>query len=192
MPPRKKSIDLVSVDSAVQRAGSLTEQVYGNLKQEILRAQREPGTMLVEPELAVRYGVSKTPIREALQLLVREGWVTVLPRRGYQITPLSLSDVREVFALRQMVEPELAAQAAKRRNNVQLAALAELVEQHVHGNIERTLENQKAFHLLIAEMAGNGRAVTLLSGLLDEERRLHYLLPHLEEHLQTGCGRTGA
>jgi DNA-binding GntR family transcriptional regulator len=143
--------------------------------------------MLVEPELAVRYGVSKTPIREALQLLVREGWVTVLPRRGYQITPLSLSDVREVFALRHMVEPELAAQAAKRRNNVQLAALAELVEQLVHGNIERTLENAKAFHLLVAEMAGNGRAVTLLSGLLDEERRLHYLLPHLEDHLQTGA-----
>ena len=59
---------------------SLTDQVYESLREEILKVQWAPGDIVAEPELAGRYGVSKTPVREALRLLVQDGWVLVLPR----------------------------------------------------------------------------------------------------------------
>src|SRR5437899_2254075 len=95
----RKTITLPSGEPAPPKTDSLTQQVYDNLKEEILRAERAPGETVAEPELAARYGVSKTPVREALRLLLQDGWVTALPRKGYLIRPLALEDVREVFAV---------------------------------------------------------------------------------------------
>ena len=91
---------------------SLTEQVYDALKREILTARLRPSQPLIENELAARFGVSKTPIREALRLLVQDGWIVVLPRKGYLVAPLSLEDVREVFALRLLLELQVTGEAA--------------------------------------------------------------------------------
>jgi DNA-binding GntR family transcriptional regulator len=181
----RKTITLAAGDGAPAKADSLTQQVYDNLKQEILRAERAPGEMVAEPDLAARYGVSKTPIREALRLLLQDGWVTSLPRKGYLIRPLALEDVREVFALRQVLEPELAAEAARRRTDAQLALLTDLVEQQAAATheLDEALVAAHRFHMLIAEAAGNSRGVRVLEGLVDEVRRLHYLMPQLEGHI---------
>jgi DNA-binding GntR family transcriptional regulator len=164
---------------------SLTDQVYESLREEILKVQWAPGDIVAEPELAARYGVSKTPVREALRLLVQDGWVLVLPRKGYLIRPLGLEDIRDVFALRQMLEPQLAAEAARKSLDSQLAALRDLVDEQRHATteLENALLAARLFHLTIAELSGNGRAVRLLAGLLDEVRRLHYLMPQLENHI---------
>jgi DNA-binding GntR family transcriptional regulator len=185
MAKHRKTITLPSGGPRPARTESLTQQVYENLKEEILRAERAPGEMVAEPELAARYGVSKTPIREALRLLLQDGWVTALPRKGYLIRPLALEDVREVFALRQMLEPEIAAEAARRRTDSQLAELGQLVERQAEATdeLEQALLAARRFHVLIAEAAGNSRAVRILDGLLDEVRRLHYLMPQLEVHI---------
>jgi DNA-binding GntR family transcriptional regulator len=163
----------------------LTEQVYESLKEAILRVEWAPGEMLAEPELALRYGVSKTPIREALRLLVQDGWVQVVPRKGYLIRSLGLEDVREVFALRQMLEPPMAADAALRADDVSLARLKDLVRQQREGQheLDLALSAARQFHLLMAELSGNGRAVRMLTGLVDEVRRLHHLMPQLENHI---------
>src|SRR5690242_19444441 len=110
MSKHRKTITLPSGEPPAPKTESLTQQVYENLKEEILRAVRAPGEMVAEPELALRYGVSKTPIREALRLLLQDGWVMALPRKGYLIRPLALEDVRDVFALRQLLEPQLSAE----------------------------------------------------------------------------------
>src|SRR3982074_1192487 len=69
---------------------SLTDQVYESLKDDILRAHRAPGDLLLEPELVEDYHVSKTPIREALRLLIQEDWVIVMPRKGHLAPRLHL------------------------------------------------------------------------------------------------------
>jgi len=185
MARHKKTIILPSGAPAPAKAESLTQQVYDNLKEEILTAERAPGETVAEPELARRYGVSKTPIREALRLLLQDGWVTALPRKGYLIRPLALEDVREVFALRQMLEPELAAETARRRTDEQLRRLSALVEHQAESTnqLAEALLAARQFHMLIAEAAGNSRAVRMLEALLDEVRRLHYLMPQLENHI---------
>jgi DNA-binding GntR family transcriptional regulator len=171
----------------VRRAGpqSLTDQVYASLKEDILRTRRAPGDFLLEPELAEHYRVSKTPIREALRLLVQEDWVLVLPRKGYLVRPLRLEDVREVFALRQLLEPGLVAQAGRPVSSGNIDRLRKHLEIQTRAReqLDDALLSATGFHLTLAEMAGNARAVRLLSGLLDEVRRLHYMMPSLENHL---------
>jgi GntR family transcriptional regulator, rspAB operon transcriptional repressor len=92
---------------------SQSERIRDRIRQQILRAELRPGEIVIEPELAQQYGVSKTPVREALQMLTVEGLVTVLPRKGYMVRSLSFHDVREVMDLRLILEPPLVAAAAR-------------------------------------------------------------------------------
>jgi GntR family transcriptional regulator, rspAB operon transcriptional repressor len=181
----RKTISALGSAEVAAPAKSLTEQVYAAVKEEILRVERAPGEMVAEPELAARYGVSKTPIREALRLLVQDGWVLALPRKGYLIRPLALEDVREVFALRLAIEPALTLEAARRATPDEIVRLDAVVDvqRTPSDDLEHSLRAAREFHLTIAEIAGNRRAIRLLEGLLDEIRRLHYLMPQLEWHI---------
>jgi GntR family transcriptional regulator, rspAB operon transcriptional repressor len=163
---------------------SLTEQVYDALKREILTARLRPSQPLIENELAARFGVSKTPIREALRLLVQDGWIVVLPRKGYLVRPLSLEDVREVFALRLMLEPQVAAEAAGHRSEALLGRLrqAAAVPGGEH-SYQTAMLAARAFHLTVAEAAGNSRLSRVLEALLDEVERLLHLMPQLSDQV---------
>src|SRR3954464_13557892 len=104
----------------------MTQDVHGRLKDQILEVQRAPGTLLLEAQLAEEFGVSKTPVREALRLLARSGRIVVLPRKGYMIRPVELADVRDIFKIRKLVEPALAAEAAKRPSTSDVQRLSTL------------------------------------------------------------------
>ncbi|MEV6101224.1 GntR family transcriptional regulator [Nocardia sp. NPDC051981] len=163
---------------------SLTDDVYERIKDQILRVQRAPGTAIYEAELATEYGVSKTPVREALRLLSQTGWVVVLPRKGYLVRPVELRDIRDIFAVRRMIEPEVAAAAAARATADDLELLARMLgEQHNASGTDAALGAASAFHLALADIGGNPRVRTILQDLTDEVRRLHYLLPQIEEHI---------
>jgi DNA-binding GntR family transcriptional regulator len=164
---------------------SLTEQVYHQLKEEILQAGYGPGDLLLEPELATRYGISKTPVREALRLLLQDGWVVVMPRKGYLVRPVRLEDIREVFEIRRMMEPAMARQAAQRRSAEDLARLAELCTSQGSdaASVDAALDAARAFHSDLAALAGNGRALAILTDQFDEVRRLHHLMPKFEHHI---------
>jgi DNA-binding GntR family transcriptional regulator len=164
---------------------SLAESTYASLREDILTGRRRPETLLLEHELAAQYGVSKTPIREALRLLAQEGWVVVLPRKGYLVRPLRFEDVREIFALRQMIEPVLVVEAAKRGTPEQFDELERHVDdqQSAGDDVEAALAAAAAFHIGIAQLSGNKRAERILRGLVDEARRMHYLMPSLDSRL---------
>ncbi|WP_410674130.1 GntR family transcriptional regulator [Amycolatopsis sp. cmx-4-68] len=163
---------------------SLTERTHALIKEDILTGRRLPESMLVEHELAQEYGVSKTPIREALRLLAHDGWVLVLPRKGYLVRPLRFEDVREIFALRQMIEPPLVVEAAKRSSPEQLDVLERHIDdQAAATSTEAALNAAAAFHLDIARLSGNRRAERIMLGVTDEVRRMHYLAPNLQSRL---------
>ena len=92
-----------STDKGAKKV-SLAEQVYMRLRTEILHCQLPPGTELSEAELAARFEMSKTPVREALVTLRQEGLVLTFPRRGYQVAPITFGDMNELFDLRIMLE----------------------------------------------------------------------------------------
>jgi len=161
--------------------GSLGERVYRALKEDILSGRVGRDELLLEQTLAERYGVSKTPVREALRLLVHDGLLRVLPRKGYMVRPVGLQDVVEVFELRRILEPALCAEAARRRTAEQIARMEESVEteRHLADPSLEEAEQSLGLHNLIAEATGNGRAITMLRSLMEDAARLPWLVPVL-------------
>jgi DNA-binding GntR family transcriptional regulator len=165
----------------------LTERIHLRLRDDILHARLQPGQTILEPDLAERFGVSKTPVREALRLLVQDGWVIVLPRKGYLIRPLGLDDLREVFDLREMLEPGFAAEAAWRAAGTGAVEVRAAIEaqRSASDDLDLALDSAAAFHIRIAELAGNARGAKIISTLVDEVTRLHHLMPSLEAHIDS-------
>jgi len=161
------------------RRASLAEQAYRAIKHDIISCKLRPGQLVVEGELAAQYGMSKTPIREAINLLRQEGFVQILPRRGTLVRPIDVQDVQHTFFLRMLLEPEAAALAAQRASGEQLKKLAELSEA-THGSSSgktpaqaNRLENNRLFHLAIAEASGIARLVEMIGGLHEEVERFY-------------------
>ncbi len=101
----------------------LSRQAYERLRDQIITLKLAPGTLLDEAELMASLGLGRTPIREALQRLACEGLVVIRPRRGTYVAPLSLTDLQQIFELRQELEGYAAALAAERATVQDIAAL---------------------------------------------------------------------
>ncbi len=157
-------------DGGLSAAG----RVYRVLKDGILMCEFPPGSTLNEGRLAESLNVSKTPIREALAALAHEGLVEVLPRQGYRVTDLTLSDVQEIFNLRLLLEPAAAAMAAEHASAEQLQALRALVESDLDAQDDRSvIAANRAFYAKLAEASGNARLATTLIHLMEEMQRLY-------------------
>ncbi len=158
---------------------SLAATAYDSIKRDIIRCHLVGGAELTEQHLAQRYALGKTPVRDALRQLAQEGLVQILPRRGYVVRPVSLRDVREIFALRLLLEPEAARLSAARMDPALLAELTCLCQvatrTDASGTIDEILTNHGDFHLAIARGSRNARLVDILGRLLDETDRLFYL-----------------
>ncbi|QYB00258.1 GntR family transcriptional regulator (plasmid) [Rhodococcus sp. USK10] len=126
-----------------------TESTYCAIKDDILKGRLPPESLLLEHELATRFGVSKTPIREALRRLISEGWVLVMPRRGYFIRQLRIEDVREVWVLRQAIEPSLLAETSRRATAEDLDALLPWIDAQraAADDRDRAVVSGSNFHL---------------------------------------------
>jgi DNA-binding GntR family transcriptional regulator len=163
----------------VRRRSSLAEQAYDTLKRDIISCKLRPGQLVIEGDLAAQYGMSKTPIREALNLLRREGFVQTLPRRGTLVTPIDVQDVQHTFLLRMLLEPEAAALAAMRATGQQLKALAELSDATDGGKSSKrpapgdALRLNRQFHIAIAEASGIPRLAEMVASLHEEVERFY-------------------
>lgn len=173
---------------ASENQGSLVDQAYLRLRQEILSCILPPGQVVSERELAQRYEMSKTPIREALTRVCHEGLVQRLSGRGYIIAPITIQYIRDLFDLRLVLEVAAAERAARHAPPAQLAALKEMStisyslddpQSHVS-----FLQTNRAFHLTLAEAAENRRLVEILEGLLIEMERLFHLGLRLRDSSQ--------
>ncbi len=151
-------------------------QAYDLLRREIVSCRILPGTRFTEAELMERLEIGKASCRIALQRLIQDGVVASMPRHGYRVTPITVKDVEEVFALRLVLEPLAARGAAGRVNRAHLERLEQAcrvkLPTDVGNQIDFFLEANRSFHMAIAEAAGNQRLVRTLSGLLDEMTRL--------------------
>src|SRR6187200_1169839 len=118
--------DIAEIETAYQGApGLLRDSVYSRLRGEILACRLAPGEELREQELAARFEVSKQPVREALLRLERERLVTVVPRQGYRVNPVSLADARDLLRFRLALEPACVAEAIEHASDETLKSLNE-------------------------------------------------------------------
>lgn len=167
------------------RPVSLTEKVYGMLRSEILTCALRPGQDINEAELAERFKISKTPVREALSNLRQEGLVQTFPRRGYQITPMTFGDMNELFDIRTMLEAGAAEIACARLGDAEidnLVRLADVVyDRGEQPSLAPFILANREFHLAIVRATGNGRLEALLSRQIDALERFFYLGAQLRD-----------
>jgi DNA-binding GntR family transcriptional regulator len=170
---------------AAELGGSLAERAYRDLKRQIISGELAPGAAIIESALAARFGVSKTPVREALQRLELEGLARVLPRVGYVVTPVSVGDVQALFEVRMMLEPAATELAAARVGDALLAELDELAQVSFAGadrrNYPQFLDVNTRFHLTVVQAASNARLTGILTPLLAEMERILHLAVELRD-----------
>ncbi len=136
---------------------ALYQEVAERVRQQIFARELEPGSWIDEQKLAVEYGISRTPLREALKVLAVEGLVTMTVRRGAYVTEMSADDVTQIYHLLGLLESDAAGETARRASSAQLAELRTL-----HERLERQVKNRdaffatnEAFHMKLLEFAGN-------------------------------------
>jgi DNA-binding GntR family transcriptional regulator len=178
-------------DRGMQRASG-AQLVHGELRERILNLHLEPGARLHEAELAAELRVSRTPLREALRMLLAEDLVEQLPTGGMVVRRLDLQDMRELYAVRAALEGLAVREACRRLTGADLEALGRLVEQ-MRLLVDHPAELTRLggeFHASIAAIAGNRRCQQLLRQLDGHMRRYRALtsrrqprrLAALEDH----------
>lgn len=161
----------------LERPGPLRERVYEALLELITTRALQPGQHLVESELAGHLGVSRQPVREALQRLNTEGWVDLRPAQGAFVHEPTEEEADQLLTVRTLLEAEAARLAAANTGSAGIGALEELCargEQAVaDGDVDLVVATNAAFHAKVMELAGN---VVLgeLAGQVDRRVRWYY------------------
>jgi len=167
---------------------ALYQEVAERLRQRIFAHELTPGDWIDEQKLAEQYGISRTPLREALKVLAAEGLVELKPRRGCYVTEISRQDLDDIFPLMAMLEGRCAADAvthAKPADIKQLQEIHEKLEAAAReGRIDAFFEANQEFHKRIQELANNRWLLSVIQDLRKVLKlsRLHSL--SLEGRLQ--------
>lgn len=161
----------------------LRDLVFTTLRQAILKGELLPGERLMEIQLAEKMGVSRTPIREAIRKLEREGLVIMVPRKGAEVAGISEKMLRDVLEVRMTLE-KLALRLAFKRQGTDLIEKLEAAEQAFQDAIEGEklidmAEADEHFHFLIYEAADNDKLRELLNSL--KENMYRYRLEYLKD-----------
>ena len=150
----------------------LRVDIFRELRQDILACRLPPGAELREGELAERFAVSKSPVRDALSRLVQEGLVDVMPRQGYRVAPISLRDVRDMFQYRAVLEAACVRVAAESASEADLRALDAFREFDAGAHEEGFVGYNRAFHQSLARLSANARLLGAVSGQIDQMDRV--------------------
>jgi DNA-binding GntR family transcriptional regulator len=180
MTPGKRS-KVNSMPHPSSTSNSLNNQAYERIRFDIVTFTLQPGEKISEADLAARYRLGRASIRSALQRLVGQGLVTNRRRLGHIVTPITVHDIRDIFQLRQLLEPEavtLAVGRLTKQNQRELRAACRIPRPGPPENREakvRFLMANRAFCITIARACGNERLGTAIEQLQDLTLRVLYL-----------------
>jgi DNA-binding GntR family transcriptional regulator len=161
---------------------ALYQEVADRLRQQIFDRTLEPGHWIDEMKLSAEFGISRTPLREALKVLAVEGLVTMKLRRGAYVTDVSRDDVAQVYHLLALLESDAAAWVAGHADEAQRGQLRVL-----HAKLEKQVRQREAFfaanemfHMALLDIAGNRWATQIVSDLrkVMKLNRHHSLFKH--------------
>lgn len=171
-----------------QRPHSVREAAYTHLRGAILAGSLLPGTRISEPGLAQELGISRTPVREALQRLSQEGLVELLPNKGARVRVLSANEVREVYDVRALLEGEAAALAAQNATQAELDGLERLLL--ALDALPKDAYNQQMqidfdFHTALVEAAHNKTLARIYADLRSSLTLIRSFQRTLSQHPKT-------
>jgi DNA-binding GntR family transcriptional regulator len=163
--------------------GSEVERVYQLIREWLITAELAAGAFLAEPDLAERCGTSRTPVREALSRLVQDGWINSIHRKGFQVRPITLKDISELYTYRRLFERYAGERAAATATCAQIADLETILEQEEQPDVtikEMAALNER-FHMALVERTDNDRMIGQMRLVLAYLRRLNSLVPVIDE-----------
>jgi DNA-binding GntR family transcriptional regulator len=158
---------------------SLLDTAYEKIKQHITACDFRPGDYLNEAELSVRLGIGRTPVHQAIDRLMMEGLVQVMPRKGIIVTPVSLEDVLQTIEVRLLNECHCVRLAAERAGEDEIRTLDDILaraeEELPRGNSERLMRLDREYHGAIAQASRNTVLADILGRLHDKSLRFWIL-----------------
>ncbi|WP_127143008.1 GntR family transcriptional regulator [Pelagibacterium montanilacus] len=149
--------------------------VYQKLRSDVLSCALRPGQMLQEKELVDRFSVSRSPIRDALLKLEEQGLVEVMPRKGYRVRRIDLSDVRDMYSVRHMLERETVSMMIETASDDVMEGLEAFRTLERAPDLGQWISYNRNFHLYIALNCGNARLARLSQDMIEEFDRLTYV-----------------
>jgi len=152
---------------------SAVARIVEALKKEVINGTLSPDALIVESQVGKRFGVSKTPAREALVRLSGMGFVNVIPGKGYTVTKLSWQQLKDLFEVRLLLESSAIEMAAARATAEEIAALhdAAALPRRQSLSIEQLLDANLQFHSVIWRAARNERLARMASQTMDDLMR---------------------
>src|ERR1051325_4203710 len=186
MPPKRmqraKSRRRATDRTRAAQAGataSLRDKAYDAIKHRIITCAFRPGEYINELQLSAFLKIGRTPVHQALDRLMVEGMVEVIPRKGVIVKPVSLNEVLQIIEVRLINEPFGARLAAEQANDADLVELADVLKRAKHWASLRNVENMmlldREFHLLIARAAKNEVLIELLRNLHERSLRFWFI-----------------
>ncbi len=161
------------------RTATASSRIYSDLRAELVSLQRRPGAAISEAEIALYYGVSRTPVREAILRLADEGLVEIFPQSGIFVSRIPISALPEAIIIRKALEETTARLAAERATSSQILTLHSILERQREANVAKDRDAfhhaDETFHGTIAQVAGYPGIWTLIQQVkvhVDRYRRL--------------------
>ena len=159
---------------------------YERLKAEILGNRMPPGFQALEPEIALRLGMSRTPVREALLKLAADGLIELIPRHGARVLPMSPEDMGEIYEILTALEPEAAARLARARPSADALrplerASADMERALLDDDLDAWAEADDRFHRKLVGLNGNRRLSGFVNTLFDQAHRARMMTLRLRE-----------
>jgi len=159
---------------------TLREKIVETIRQAIVNGQLPPGTRVAEPELAERFGISRTPIREAFRQLESEGFITVIPRKGAVVASFSEKDISDFYDLKMVLEGYAARCAARRLTEKDLARMEAVNRQMeaaaAKNDIRKVFALHNEFHEIFLNAAGNEKLKAIVQNMVMQSQRFRIFL----------------
>jgi len=174
------------IEPAMIMRRSLHAELSDRLRELIVSGDLAPGSKVPEQRLAEKFGVSRTPLREALKVLASEGLITLTPNRGARISELSLEDLEEAFPVMGALEALSGEMACERITDEEIAAIRQLHDRmiiHYHaGEMPQYFRCNQEIHKKILEAADNVMLSNIYRSLSGRVHRARYVATISKKH----------
>lgn len=159
---------------------TLREKIVETVRQAIINGHLPPGTRVAEPELADKFGISRTPIREAFRQLESEGFITVVPRKGAVVASFSEKDISDFYDIKMVLEGYAARCAARRLTEKDIARMEAVNRQMetaaAKKDIRKVFSLHNEFHDVFLAASGNEKLKALVDNMVMQFQRFRILL----------------